>query len=381
MTFAKAYRDEITFVYFCLNVLLTFAIFLVGTIYLRRIDRRDQRRRDWREFAETIRGQYNTLKDKQVLSWVSETNKKFEKVLICQGITGLDVLRYMLNDSYFASRSSRKSALYKLREDLNSIFQPLSTYASFILWHGPVPSNIKVELRELVTELGQVTLPFIKGDQRQTVLKCLKHFSRDGEIKTEKKQRDIDLTIETMVPYIKCLSFDVQDRPHQRSIHYSEVNKFQFEIDPVHDPALKFLKAIQKDLQNEKYLLHFARESREHLSNLQDFDLVNSDDDRSVVMKVLHQVRVYIHLKLKEEGIDEEVSRDIELLRKIYERVARLKPDEEIVIQTCERFIQDLSDLKKNSHHISRRFKEQLEELYEKFKNLSYNGVSSLPPT
>ena len=371
MTFAKAYREEITFVYYCLNVLLTSAIFLVGTIYLRRIDRRDQQRRDWREFAETIRGQYSTLKDKQVLSWVSETNKTFENVLICQGITGLDVLRYMLNDSYFASRSSRESALYKLREDLNSIFQPLSICASFILW-GPVPSNIKVELRELVTDLGQVTLPFFKGDQRQTVFKCLKHFSRDGEIKTEEKLRDIDLTIEKMVPYIKCLSFDFQDRPHQRSIHYSKINKFQFEFDPVRDPTLKFLKAIQEDLQNEKYLSYFARESREHLSNLRDFDLVNSDDERLVVMKVLHQVRVYVHFSLKEVGIDEEVSRDIELLREIYDRVTRFKSDEEIVRITCEHFIQDLSSLKKKSHHSSPRFRERLVELYDTFKNLTF---------
>ena len=367
MTFAEAYRYEITFVYYCLNVLLTLATFLVGTIYLRRIDRRDQQ---WRKFAETIRGQYSTLKEKQVLSLVSETSKTFENVLICQGITGLDVLRYMLNDSYFASRSSRESALYKLREDLNSIFQPLSICASFILW-GRVPSTIKVELRELVTDLGQVTLPFFKGDQRQTVLKCLKHFSRDGEIKTEEKLRDIDLTIETMVPYIKCLSFDVQDRPHQRSIHYSKINKFQFEFDPVRDPTLKFLKAIQEDLQNEKYLSYFARESCEHLSNLRDFDLVNSDDDRLVVMKVLHQVRVYVHFSLK-EGIDEEVSRDIELLREIYDRVKRFRSDEEIFRITCEHFIQDLSSLKENSHQSSPRFRERLVELYDTFKNLTF---------
>lgn len=380
MTFAKEYKEEITFAYYCLNVLLTSAIFLVGTIYLRRIDRRDQQRRYWREFAETIRGQYSTLKDKQVLSSVSETTKTFENVLICQGITGLDVLRYMLNDSYFASRSSRESALYKLREDLNSIFQPLSTCASFILW-GPVPSDIKVELRELVTDLGQVILPFFKGDQRQTVLKCLKHFSRDGEIKTEKKLRDIDLTIETMVPYIKCLSFDVQNRPHQRSIHYSKINKFQFKFDPVRDPALKFLKAIQEDLQNEKYLSYFARESRERLSYLRDFDLVNSHDDKLVVMTVLHQVRVYMHFLLKEEGIDEEVSRDIELLSEIYERVKTFKSDEEIVKTTCERFIQDLSGLKENSHRSSRRFREQLVELYQTFKDLTFQSASSLPPT
>ena len=171
-----------------------------------------------------------------------------------------------------------------------------------------------------------------------------------------------------MVPYIKCLSFDVQDRPHKRSIHYSKINKFQFEFDLVRYPTLKFLKAIQEDLQNEKYLSYFARESREHLSNLRDFDLVDSDDERLVVMKVLHQVRVYMHFSLKEVGIDEEVSRDIELLREIHDRVPR--SDEEIVRITCERFIQDLCFLKEDSHQRSPIFRERLVKLYDTFNKI-----------
>lgn len=390
MNFAKAYKEEITLAYYCFNVVITTVIFLFGTIYLRRRDRRDQQRRDWRQFAETFRGQYNTLEYKQVLSWVSNTNETFENVLICPEITGLDVLRYMLNNSYFMSRSSRKSALYKLKKDLNSIFQLLNTCASFILLE-PVPiSNMRAELGELVTELGQVTLPFFTGDQRQTVLKCLKHFSRDGEIETEKELRDIDLTtIKEMVPYIEYLSFDNQVGRHQRSTHYSKINKFQFEFDPGFDQdhPLSFLKVIQEDLQDEKYLSDFARESQELLSNTRYIDQVDSDNERLVVMKVLHQVRMDIHSLLKKEGIDEAYfSNSVVSLREVYKRVTTLKPDKEILKATCEQFIDDLTLLKDSSHsyHMSRSFLEQLENMRKTYFQMIVirdNAISSQPQT
>lgn len=390
MNFAKAYKEEITLAYYCFNVVITTVIFLFGTIYLRRRDRRDQQRRDWRQFAETFRGQYSTLEYKQVLSWVSNTNETFENVLICPEITGLDVLRYMLNNSYFMSRSSRKSALYKLKKDLNSIFQLLNTCASFILLE-PVPiSNMRAELGELVTELGQVTLPFFTGDQRQTVLKCLKHFSRDGEIETEKELRDIDLTtIKEMVPYIEYLSFDNQVGRHQRSTHYSKINKFQFEFDPGFDQdhPLSFLKVIQEDLQDEKYLSDFARESQELLSNTRYIDQVDSDNERLVVMKVLHQVRMDIHSLLKKEGIDEAFfSNSVVSLREVYKRVTTLKPDKEILKATCEQFIDDLTLLKDSSHsyHMSRSFLEQLENMRKTYFQMIVirdNAISSQPQT
>lgn len=390
MNFAKAYREEITLAYYCFNVVITTAIFLFGTIYLRRRDRRDQQRRDWRQFAETFRGQYSTLEYKQVLSWVSNTNETFENVLICPEITGLDVLRYMLNNSYFMSRSSRNSALYKLKKDLNSIFQLLNTCASFILLE-PVPiSNMRAELGELVTELGQVTLPFFTGDQRQTVLKCLKHFSRDGEIETEKELRDIDLTtIKEMVPYIEYLSFDNQVGRHQRSTHYSKINKFQFEFDPGFDQdhPLSFLKVIQEDLQDEKYLSDFARESQELLSNTRYIDQVDSDNERLVVMKVLHEVRMDIHSLLKKEGIDEAFfSNSVVSLREVYKRVTRLKPDKEILKATCEQFIDGLTRLKDSGHpyHMSRSFLEELENMRETYFQMIVirdNAISSQPST
>ena len=163
MDFAKAYKEEITFIYYVSNLFLTIAIFtvqlIVGTIYLRHRDRRDQQRKEWREFAKDIRGQCSTLKDKEVLSRVSKRKEESGNVVIYTDITGLhitglDVLRNMLNNSDFQPGSTRpKSPLCELREDLDSIFQLLNTCASLTLL-GPVPSNIRAELGRLVTDLA-----------------------------------------------------------------------------------------------------------------------------------------------------------------------------------------------------------------------------------
>lgn len=370
MDFAKVYRAEITLVYYCFNLSLTIAIFIFGTIYLRHRDRRDQQRKDWRKFAETIRGQYSTLKDKQVLSGVSKTNEKFGNVVICPGITGLDVLRYMLNTSDFESGSTwPRSSLSELREDLNSIFQLLNTCASLILL-GPVPSNIRAELGKLVTDLGEMTLPFFSGAQRQTVLTCLKYFSSDRKLamETEKRLRDVDRKMLKEVPYIKCLRFEKGRRS-------SEISRFTFEVDLVLVPAhpLKFLIQLQSLLEHEKYFSEFGRELREHFNIPKYIGKVDLDSDELVIAKVLHEVRVYVHLLgLSKGAIDEGVSRNIEILREVYERVTKVKPEAEIVRHTCERFIQDLSNLKKSKHsyHSCASFREGFTELYETFCNL-----------
>ena len=385
MDFAKAYKVEITLAYYCFNLSLTIAIFIFGTIYLRHRDRRDQQRKEWREFAKAIRGEYSTLKDKQVLSGVSKTNEKFGNVVICPGITGLDVLRYMLNNSDFQPGSTwPRSSLCELRENLDSIFQLLNTCASLTLL-GPVPSNIRAELGRLVTDLGEMTLPFFSGDQRQTVLTCLKYFSSDRKpaMKTEKRLRVVDRRILKEVPYIKCLRFGKGRRS-------SEINKFTFEVDLVLVPAhpLNVLNQLQWSLEEEKYFSEFAREFREHFNIPKYIDKIDSDSDELVIAKVLHEVRVYVHLLgLGKGAIDEGVSRNIEILSEVYERVTKVKPEEEVVRYTCERFIQDLSNLKKSkySYHSCASFREGLTELYERFCNLiiirKNVSDSSPPPT
>ena len=392
MHFAKAYKEEITLAYYCCNLFLTVAIFSFGTIYLRRRDRRDQQRKEWREFAKDIRGQCNTLKDKEVLSRVSKTKEKFGNVVICPDITGLDitgldVLRNMLNSSDFLPGSTQpRSSLRELREDLDSIFQLLNTCASLTLL-GPVPSNIRAELERLVTDLGEMTLPFFSGDQRRTVLKCLKYFSSDR--KPAMKTEDVDKGILEKVPYIKCLRFG--EGGQSSEIHYSKINKFTFKVDQMrvlaHFPALN---QLLRDIEDERYVSEFAREFREHFSNPKYFDKIDSDDsDELVIAKVLHEVLMYVHLLgLGEGAIDEAEGvslRNIEILSEVYERVTEVKPEEVIVRYTCERFIQDLSDLKKSKYscHSCASFREELTKLYERFCDLiviTKNVSDSSPP-
>ncbi|KAL9953045.1 hypothetical protein ACROYT_G040396, partial [Oculina patagonica] len=189
MAFAKDYKEEITLAYYCFSLALTIAVLIFGTIYLWYRDRRDQQRREWRQFAERIYSEYNSkLKAKDIPRKVSKVRDTFQKIRMNSTISGLDVLRYMLTDSNY--ERSKTTQLECLREDLLSIFQLFNVCYSLLLL-GKIPKNIKEELTDVVTELGDIALPFFKGKQRKIILKCLEHFA-NGRLKpkTERKVRD-----------------------------------------------------------------------------------------------------------------------------------------------------------------------------------------------
>ena len=209
------------------------------------------------------------------------------------------------------------------------------------------------------------------------------------------KTEDVDGKILEKVPYIKCLRF-VKEKV-EKDGRSSEITKFTFKVDlmrvPAHlaHPLLNALNQLLLGIQDEKYFSEFAREFREHFSNPKYFDKIDSDSDELVIAKVLHEVRMYVHLLgLGEGAIDEAEGvslRNIEILREVYERVTKVKLEEEFVRLTCERFIQDLSNLKKSkySYHSCASFREGLTELYERFCNLiiirKNVSDSSPPPT
>jgi len=410
MTFAKTYREEITLAYYCFNFALTFAIFTFGTIYLRHRDRRDQRRKEWRQFAENIRSEYSKLKTKNIPSKVSKVKDTFGNIQIYKEITGIDVLRFMISG---ADRESFKTTqLDALREDLDSIFQLLNACASLILL-GTVPNNIRVELRKLVTELGELTLPFYKGEERAVILRCLEHFGSGGRPKdeTERRLTRIDAKLKRDVPYIQCLRFDGQnlcefmydygglnrtDREYLINNHdYSTCSKFTLKVSLQNrTETLGFLKQLHDNLEEEKYTSEFARELREHLRNLLYNENIDSDSDEMVLVKVMHEVRVYIHHFLPERNAldgeiqqeEQEINENLEILRDVHERVTRIRPDEDIIRYTCDRFISDLLFLKENMQpfHKSERFRLQLQGLYETFCDIIItrgNNVPSLPPS
>ena len=199
MAFAKTYREEITLTYYCFNLALTIAIFIFGTIYLRQRDRRDQRRKEWRQFAETIRCGYSKLKAEDILEKISKVKETFEDIHLDMEITGLDVLRFMIDADFELTKTTELKAL---REDLNSILHLLNICASLILL-GTVPKNIRAELGKLVTEMGELTLPFYKGEERATVMTCLKHFGSRGKptFKTERRSNGREKLFHTSGTY------------------------------------------------------------------------------------------------------------------------------------------------------------------------------------
>ena len=86
---------------------------------------------------------------------------------------------------------------------------------------------------------------------------------------------------------------------------------------------LKFLYELQWNLQESSYASDFARELRKHPPNLKYGELkIGSDHDELIVMKALHEVRVYIHLILeKREPLDVEIDGNIEMLKAVHYRV------------------------------------------------------------
>ena len=228
-------------------------------------------------------------------------------------------------------------------------------------------------------------------------MKCLKHFGSGG-----KPTVDVDTILDKKaLTYIECLRFCVASRrdvvertdglliprffeapttqaSHNWSRNNTECSRFRlkFDIDVLeHDlgERFNFLKQLQGDLEEEKYLSDFAKELRKDLKNLKFSDKIDTENDKLILVKVLHEVRKYIDLILKKsEALDAETYQNIEILREVYERATIIKPDEVIVRGICEHFISDLFTLRKSNHpyHRSESFKVQLEELYRKFHEL-----------
>lgn len=352
MAFATTHRDEIILAYYCFNLSLTIAFFVIGTIYLRHRDRRDQQRKEWRHFAETIRSGYGNLKSQNILSKISEVKDTFRNIKMDIEITGLDILRYMIDSNFECFKTTQLKALC---EDLTPIFQLLNTSASLTLL-GTVPRNIRAELGTMVTELGELILPFYKGEERATILTCLKHFASGGKPKVETQRRvnDLDVRLEQDFPYVKYLRFEgtsggiliVGNRD------YSKPRCFHLALNMFDEP-LNSLHQLQFALEQTNCTSDFARELRELPLNLKySCGQSYSDCDKLVIVRALHEVRVYIHLLLEQrEAIVDEVNENIQRLKEMHERVTRKKrQDYELVTETCDEFMKDLSFFKENLH-------------------------------
>lgn len=373
MAFAKDYREEITLAYYCFYSALTIAMFIVGTIFLRNRDRRDEQRREWRQFAEKISSEYSKLEDEGIPRKISQVKENFEKLSVILDITGVDVLRYMLDDDH--RQHFKTTELENLREDLQSIFQ-LFNVCSWLLLLGKVPKNIKEELKDLVTDLGEMTYPLFKGERRKIILKCVKHFgSSCPKPKTEKRVSKLDASIGVTVPYVDILRFgspvgsqDVNAVYGFRD--YIKCTKFSLNRTVTNQGRnqddLTFLTKLHEDLEDPRYMTNFATQWRElqpePFSKL--IEQVNQNDTNEVVlMKFIHEVRVYIHLFLNDSC--EQIN--LTTLRNVREEVTAFRTTEEVVKGICARFIMDFQDIQTSRDHCnSQEFCDELIQLWDK---------------
>ena len=345
-------------------------------------DRRDYRRREWRQFSDKINADYGKLRNEDILQKISKVKYTFEHMRIHSTVTGLDVLRYMLTDDNYRNLVSESPHLQALREDLHMIFLPLNDCSS-LLHLGEVPPYIKEELRFVVEELGNLAKPFLTGEQQRVALKCLEHFCSNRS-SNEHGQRGVEglgERIKAIVPYVNSLQFISME-----DCDYSKCKKFSYNWEQsVMVNNLRNLESFRELLKSENYsvlgeLLEYlegvallARIFKGQPAELpvKSIELINdSDSDEVILMKVLHEVRLYIHLILNENLSSEDnerVERNIERLRQLYVKGGKEIESEEEKIKTfCHRFILDLQRIKDEipPHLIKQGFGTQLEDLY-----------------
>ena len=286
-------------------------------------------------------------------------------------VTGLDVLRYMLTDDNYRNLVSESPHLQALREDLHMIFLPLNVCSSLLLL-GEVPPYIKEELRFVVEELGNLAEPFLTGEQQRVALKCLEYFGSNRS-SNEHGQRGVEglgVRIKAIVPYVNSLQFiSIED------CDYSKCKKFSFNFKESimfnNLGNLKFLRELLEYLEGVALSARIFEGQPAELP-VESIEPINdSDSDEVILMKVLHEVRLYIHLILNENlsrEDNERVERNIERLRQLYVKGGkRIEPEEVKIIYFCHRFISDLQGIKDKMppHLIKQGFGTQLKDLYE----------------
>ena len=382
------YMEVITLTYYCFNVVLAIVFFAYGTYYLKKRDKRDELRREWRQFAETVDREYSKLKDESTHQRVLEIKESLGSVKVCNEITGVDVLSYMIHHcADFPRFQTREFGAF--REDLKKILRLLRICHSLIAQLGTVPDDIKEEVGELVTDLGKITLPFFKGRQRygKIILKCLEHFGSQSP--SENSVTDTDMT--NAIPYVEFLVFtwvykapgaDPGKKVKKTKDKCPECVAFTLDVNGPLTCELKeetkrellqeldVLIQLQKRIVELENLKDFVRELRRKWRNLFSDEEECPVNDVSVVLRVLHEVRGYIYSKVKREEINAGKQRKIEVFRTVYRDVIELRlTDWKVVLDICQTFKADLSNLEKSEsdYHRSTTFREEFSDLYLKY--------------
>ena len=261
--------------------------------------REDHQIREWHQFAREICTDYEKLNSQGILRKISKVKNTFERRLIHSRVTGLDVLRYMLTHCNFASESSQLSAL---RVDLHMIFRPLSIFSS-MRRYGEVPANLKEGLRLFVEHLGTVAEPFLTGEQQRITLECLECFGCNTSSNAVTGRTKRVLNVEEVVPYVNSLRFVPGVDKAIKDCDYSECETFSLNLKETmirenSEKNLNFLRKLNDGLQFDTQSVRTFSEYRAKLPFESLEQISNSDNNEVILMKVLHEVRLYIHFIL-----------------------------------------------------------------------------------
>ena len=238
----------------------------------------------------------------------------------------------------------------------------------------------------MVEELGNLAEPFLTGEQQRVALKCLEHFGSNWSSNAvtehfERGVRELDVRIKAIVPYVNSLQFISME-----DCDYSKCKKFSYNWEQsVMVNNLRNLESFRELLKSENYSV--LGELLEYLEGValcvwvfkeqpaelpvKSIELINdSDSDEVILMKVLHEVRLYIHLILNENlsrEDNERVERNIKRLHQLYAKGGKeIKSEEERIKYLCHLFILKLKGIKDKipPELIKQGFATQLEDLY-----------------
>ena len=236
--------------------------------------------------------------------------------------------------------------------------------------------------------MGNLAEPFLTGEQQRVALKCLKHFgNRSSNAVTEHAQRsvkELDERIEAIAPYVNSLQFGgpnakefLQVEIKMKDCDYSKCRKFWLNKTMIMQNShknLDFLVKLLEDLEYKELEAHCARIFRQNLEKLPHkyFEQTSdSDSDKAILMKFLHELRLYIHIILTGDQVMM-VKRLVERnVNKLCKERRNVHPIKDTIQSVCQRFSADLLNLKSNieanspPHLTDNNFFIQLSDLYE----------------
>lgn len=188
----------------------------------------------------------------------------------------------------------------------------------------------------------------------------------------------------------------------QLQFDYGVRRKFSFlELRTWPDRHLYDLIDLQNDLEQPKYTIHFASELRKHPITLIFEQFNENDDDELLLVKVLHEVRVYIHLYRKkhvalssteapitESSAEErQIKANIAILHAVEKEVSGGLQTEDICRKICQQCIEELDRLQESPIYMNndQDFCEALKKLlwskYDSIQTIMANDDTRLSST